>query len=141
MLAVSNSVEETFAIAADFAERFAGLNSGGAVLLYGEMGAGKTHFVKGVARALGITDVITSPTFTLVNEYDGLYHFDLFRINSADELYSIGFRDYIGKGLIICEWSENVPDLAGEFDEYYTVKIAKKGENVRELEINAHSGT
>lgn len=137
MVFVSNSVEETVKTGADFAKR---MNPCDAVLLYGEMGAGKTHFVKGAARELGITETVTSPTFTLVNEYDGLYHFDLFRLGSAEDLYSTGFRDYIGKGLIICEWSENVPGLKNEFDSYYEVIITKKGDSVREIEINDYTG-
>jgi len=131
------SAEETVAAGCDFAKR---LSPSSPVLLYGEMGAGKTRFVKGVAKGLGIDAVVTSPTFAIVNDYGKLFHFDLFRINSADDLYAIGFYDYIGKGVIVCEWSENVPELASEFTDYFTVKIAKIDENTREIEINEHSG-
>ncbi|MCL2077843.1 MAG: tRNA (adenosine(37)-N6)-threonylcarbamoyltransferase complex ATPase subunit type 1 TsaE [Oscillospiraceae bacterium] len=113
-----------------------------AVLLYGEMGAGKTHFVKGLALGLGISSNVTSPTFALVNEYDGeinLIHFDLFRMNTPDDLYATGFYDYIGRGVIVCEWSENVQCLENEFESYYKVEINKIGENEREIIINAYT--
>jgi len=132
-----NSVEETIEAGRKLAEK---LTDNCAVLLYGEMGAGKTYFTKGIARGLSITSEITSPTFALVNEYDNkLFHFDLFRINSADDLYSIGFYDFIGRGVIVCEWSENVPDLENEFDVFYKVEIIKKGENEREIHVTART--
>ncbi|MDR0223124.1 MAG: tRNA (adenosine(37)-N6)-threonylcarbamoyltransferase complex ATPase subunit type 1 TsaE [Oscillospiraceae bacterium] len=130
---LSNSVEETVKAGRELGGK---LKNDDAVLLYGEMGAGKTHFVKGMALGLGVTATITSPTFALVNEYKGLYHFDLFRINSLDDLYAIGFCDYIGKGVLAVEWSENIPNLERELDDYYKVKIAKKGENAREITID-----
>jgi len=108
-----------------------------AVLLYGEMGAGKTHFVKGLAHGLGVNARVTSPTFAIVNEYDDkLFHFDLFRITGPDDLYAIGFYDYINRGIIVCEWSENVPGLEDEFGCYYKVKITKTGENEREINVD-----
>ena len=83
------------------------------------MGAGKTTFTKGLAAALGITDPVTSPTFALVNEYtEGrlpLFHFDLYRIDSYDDLYAIGFLDYLDRGgIIAAEWSENIEGLEQE---------------------------
>ncbi|MCL2037084.1 MAG: tRNA (adenosine(37)-N6)-threonylcarbamoyltransferase complex ATPase subunit type 1 TsaE [Oscillospiraceae bacterium] len=122
----TNSVEETFESGKAFSTK---LSRNAAVLLYGEMGAGKTHFVKGIAVGLGITVPVTSPTFSLVNEYSGLIHFDLFRIYSEDDLYAIGFYDYIGKGVLAIEWAENIPGLKDEFDEYYTVRIEKTGDD------------
>jgi len=137
-LMITRTADETIAAGADFAKR---LSRDSLVLLYGEMGAGKTHFVKGIARGLGIEAVITSPTFAIVNEYPGLYHFDLFRITGADELYGTGFWDYVGKGVTVCEWSENVPELSAELKTGgFTVKIAKIDENTREIDI-AYSGT
>jgi tRNA threonylcarbamoyladenosine biosynthesis protein TsaE len=109
-----------------------------AVLLYGGMGAGKTHFVKGLARGFGITAEVTSPTFAIVNEYDNrFFHFDLFRITSFDDLYAIGFFDYISRGIIVCEWSENIPDLEREFDNYIKVSLTKTGENEREIHVTS----
>ncbi|MCL2697709.1 MAG: tRNA (adenosine(37)-N6)-threonylcarbamoyltransferase complex ATPase subunit type 1 TsaE [Oscillospiraceae bacterium] len=111
-----------------------------AVLLYGGMGAGKTHFVKGIAQGLGISANVTSPTFAIVNEYeDRLFHFDLFRITSFDDLYAIGFFDYLDRGIIVCEWSENIPELEREFEKFYKITITKTGENEREINVN--SGT
>jgi tRNA threonylcarbamoyladenosine biosynthesis protein TsaE len=111
-----------------------------AVLLYGEMGAGKTHFVKGLALGLGIKKPVTSPTFAIVNEYeDRLFHFDLFRITNYDDLYATGFFDYLDRGIIVCEWSENIPGLENEFDNVYKIKINKTGENEREIHVNIRS--
>jgi tRNA threonylcarbamoyladenosine biosynthesis protein TsaE len=108
-----------------------------AVFLYGEMGAGKTHFVKGLALGLGISAHVTSPTFAIVNEYENrLFHFDLFRIINYDDLYAIGFFDYIGRGIIVCEWSENIPGIENEFDNYYKITLSKISENEREINVN-----
>ena len=133
----SNSAEETAAIAEHFAES---LRAGDTVLYTGEMGAGKTHFTKGIARHLGIADTVASPTFAIVNEYYGgsmpLFHFDLFRIETFDDLYATGFFDYLDRdGIIAVEWSENIPALAGELESVWTVDIAKTGENSRRITI------
>ena len=131
MKIITKSAEETIEAGRKLAEK---ISDNCAVLLYGELGAGKTHFTKGIALELGISEPITSPTFALVNEYYGernLFHFDLFRINSADDLYAIGFYDYIGRGVIVCEWSENVADLEDEFEHFYKVEINKINENIR----------
>ncbi|MCL2071882.1 MAG: tRNA (adenosine(37)-N6)-threonylcarbamoyltransferase complex ATPase subunit type 1 TsaE [Oscillospiraceae bacterium] len=127
------SVDDTIIAGKELAET---LQKDSVVLLQGEMGAGKTHFVKGIAQGLGITDTITSPTFALVNDFGGLIHFDLFRIRTDDDLYAIGFYDYIGKGVIAIEWAENIPGIEGEFDRYYAVKIDKTAENERVIAID-----
>ena len=86
----------------------------GAVIAYtGDLGAGKTAFTRGLARGLGIPDRVTSPTFTIVNEYEGgrlpLFHFDMYRLGSSDELFDIGWEDYLARGGVCAvEWSENV---------------------------------
>jgi tRNA threonylcarbamoyladenosine biosynthesis protein TsaE len=136
----SSSVDETLRAGKDFAERF---ESDSVVLLYGEMGAGKTHFVKGMALGLEIVANVTSPTFALVNEYRSnsvlagrLFHFDLFRIHSEDDLYDMGFYDYIGNGVLAVEWAENIPGLGNEFGKYYKVEIIKISENTREITID-----
>jgi len=135
MIYETNSPEET----AEAAERFAAeLKAGDTVLYTGEMGAGKTHFTKGIARYLGITDTVTSPTFAIVNEYNGgkmpLFHFDLFRIDSFDDLYATGFFDYLDRGgIIAAEWSENIPALADDLDSVWLVDIEKTGENSRRI--------
>jgi len=126
---ITKSVEETIQAGKDFTQK---LQPDSIVLLNGEMGAGKTHFVKGIAQGLEIDSVITSPTFALVNDYDKLIHFDLFRIHSEDDLYAIGYDDYIGKGVIVVEWAENISELEKDFE----IRIEKIGENERSIEIN-----
>ena len=109
---LSNSVEETEALGAELAGR---LEPGDVVAFTGDLGAGKTAFTRGLARGLGITDRITSPTFTIVNEYEGgrlpLFHFDMYRLGSSDELFDIGWEDYLSRnGVCAVEWSEIVDD-------------------------------
>jgi len=95
------------------------LKAGDVIALDGDLGAGKTHFTYGVAGALGINEYITSPTFTIVNEYHSgkipLFHFDAYRLASEDELYDIGYEDYLAQnGVVVVEWAVNVE---GVFDE------------------------
>ena len=109
---VSNSPAETEDLGAALAER---LKPGTVVAFSGDLGAGKTAFVRGMARGLGISERVTSPTFTIVNEYEGgrlpLFHFDMYRLGSADELFDIGWEDYLARGGVCAvEWSENVSD-------------------------------
>ena len=92
------------------------VKSGCVICLNGNLGAGKTHFTKGIAKALGIGDVITSPTFTIVNEYRSkgilFLHFDLYRLESYDDLESIGFEEYMDQDAVsVIEWSENIPEV------------------------------
>ena len=107
---ITRSPEETEALGA----RLAGALEPGAVVAFtGDLGAGKTAFVRGLARGLGIRDRVTSPTFTIVNEYEGgrlpLFHFDMYRLGSADELFDIGWEDYLARGGVCAvEWSENI---------------------------------
>ncbi|MDR0858859.1 MAG: tRNA (adenosine(37)-N6)-threonylcarbamoyltransferase complex ATPase subunit type 1 TsaE [Oscillospiraceae bacterium] len=89
---------------------------GSVVALSGNLGAGKTAFTRGIASALGIAEGVSSPTFTVVNEYlNGsvpLFHFDLYRLSGADEVYDIGWDDYLGRGgIIVAEWSERAPEI------------------------------
>lgn len=132
----SSSVEETLEIAQNFAKR---LKNGDVILYKGEMGAGKTHFTKGIAKAFGVDDEVTSPTFALVNEYLGetdVFHFDLFRINTYDDLYAIGFFDYLDRDGVLCiEWSENIPSLSDNLESVYFVDIKKLDENSRQITI------
>jgi tRNA threonylcarbamoyladenosine biosynthesis protein TsaE len=106
------SPQETEALGA----RLAAVLKPGTVLAYtGDLGAGKTAFTRGLARGLGIQERVTSPTFTIVNEYEGgrlpLFHFDLYRLGSSEELYDIGWEDYLARGGICAvEWSENITD-------------------------------
>ena len=112
MTYLSNSPGETEALGARLA---AALDPGAVVAFTGDLGAGKTAFVRGMARGLGIPHQITSPTITIVNEYeDGrlpLFHFDMYRLSSADELFDIGWEDYLARnGVCAVEWSENIED-------------------------------
>ena len=96
-------------------ERFgAEVPDGAVVAMYGELGSGKTAFVRGMARGMGIDCRVSSPTFTIVNEYEGdipLFHFDLYRLGSSDELFDIGWEDYLARGGVCAvEWSERAED-------------------------------
>ena len=110
---ITNTPEETEALGARLARA---LEPGAVVAFTGDLGAGKTAFVRGLARGLGIRDRVTSPTFTIVNEYEGgrlpLFHFDLYRLGSADELFDIGWEDYLARGGVCAvEWSERMEEL------------------------------
>ena len=134
---ITNSVEETLAAAAEVAAK---LSAGDIILYEGDMGAGKTHFTKGIAKYLNVDDEVTSPTFALVNEYSGdmpLFHFDLYRIDSYDDLYAIGFFDYLDRdGIIAAEWSENIAELKEELGEVITVCIEKLSDTGRKITVS-----
>ena len=134
MTIFSKSEAETEAAGETFART---LPAGAVVALYGDLGAGKTAFVRGMARGLGLDVRVSSPTFTIVNEYLGpreLFHFDMYRLGSADELFDIGWEDYLSRGGVCAvEWSENVAD-AFEGDEI-CVRIEKTGETERRITI------
>ena len=113
---LSHSVEETEELGRRLAER---LSPGAVVACRGDLGLGKTAFTRGLARGLGISDRVTSPTFTIVNEYEGgrlpLFHFDMYRLSSSDELFDIGWEDYLARGGVCAvEWSENIADALEE---------------------------
>lgn len=134
----SFSPKDTAEIAAEFA---AGLHGGEFVAMYGDLGAGKTAFVQSAARALGITRPVTSPTFTIVNEYDEgrltLYHFDVYRIADPDEMFAIGYEEYLeSDGVCIVEWAELIEDIFP--DTYIKITITKddsRGFDYREIII------
>lgn len=104
------------------------LKPGEIVCLVGDLGAGKTTMTQSLAQALEVDDYITSPTFTIVNEYEGkmpLYHFDVYRIGCSDEMYDIGFDDYInGEGVCIIEWANIIEDILP--DEYLKIELKYK---------------
>ncbi len=109
---ISNGVEDTEALGEALANT---LKPGTVVAFSGDLGAGKTAFTRGLARGLGIRERVTSPTFTIVNEYEGgrlpLFHFDMYRLGSEDELYDIGWEDYLARGGVCAvEWSENIAE-------------------------------
>lgn len=127
---ITNSELETIEIAQNIeSEKFPNM----VICLNGELGSGKTMFVKGIANALGITEVITSPTFNIIKEYDGelpLYHLDVYRLD--EESNDIGIEEYFSKGgIVVIEWAENIKDILPE--ERLEVKIKVLGENKRSL--------
>jgi len=114
---ISYSADETIAIAESLAS---GFDFPSIVCLRGDLGAGKTTFAKGFAKGLGVSEIVASPTFTLLNEYDlpsgnKLIHFDMYRLSSSDEAEEAGFAEYFGlkddKNIILVEWAENTPEL------------------------------
>ena len=108
---LSHNTEETEALGQQLAER---LRPGDVIAYLGDLGAGKTAFTRGLARGLGCTGRVTSPTFTIVNEYEGpipLFHFDMYRLGDADELFDIGWDEYLSRGGICAvEWSERITE-------------------------------
>ena len=139
---MSESSEQTEKIAYDVA---AFLEPGDVVCLGGDLGAGKTVFAKGLVKALGVEGYVTSPTFTIVNEYSGrypIYHFDVYRINDVDEMFEIGFEEYIyGEGISIIEWADNIREILPPSRLRIDIKKdLQKGENYREIEIRKVGG-
>lgn len=131
---ISNSQAQT----EEFAEGFAKTLKRGSVIAFeGDLGAGKTAFVRGLARGLGIRSDVSSPTFAIVNEYEGdipLFHFDMYRIETLGELYSIGFFEYLERdGICALEWSENVYSALPEDSVF--VKIEHLSENSRRITV------
>ena len=135
----TQSAEQTEAAAAALAPA---LEAGDLLLLHGGLGAGKTAFVRGMARGMGLTCRVSSPTFTIVNEYEGpreLIHFDMYRLGSADELFDIGWEDYVNRGSVCAvEWSENVEDAF--YGDEVVVRFEKLGPTTRRITITEGSG-
>lgn len=130
---ISHSVEETEQIAISLASKLKGNE---VIAFFGGLGMGKTAFTRGVCKGLGFNDGVQSPTFSLVNQYDAkytVYHFDMYRINTYDDLYSTGFFDYIDTGVLIIEWSENIENALP--DDYIRIEISH-GDNENERIIN-----
>ena len=131
---ITNTPEETEALGAALGR----VLSAGTVIAYrGDLGAGKTAFTRGLARGLGYRDLVTSPTYTIVNEYLGgrlpLFHFDMYRLASAEDLWDIGWEDYLDRGGICAvEWSENVADA---MENAIVVTIEKLGDDARRITI------
>ena len=131
---LTNSPEETEAVGAALGK----ILMPGTVIAYrGDLGAGKTAFTRGLARGLGYAEPVTSPTYTIVNEYLGgrlpLFHFDMYRLASSDDLWDIGWDDYLDRsGVCAVEWSENVEDA---LEDAILITIHKTGDNSRRIEI------
>ena len=131
---ITNSPQQTEEIGAALGK----ILTAGAVIAYeGDLGAGKTAFTRGLARGLGCTDPVTSPTYTIVNEYLSgrlpLFHFDMYRLHSSDDLWDIGWEDYLDRGGICAvEWSENV---ANAMEDPITVRVEKIVDESRRITI------
>ena len=128
MVVLTHSPEETEALGERLAEQ---LRPGDVVAYFGDLGAGKTAFTRGLARGLGIAEPVTSPTYTLVNEYLSgrmpLFHFDMYRLGSSDELFDIGWEDYLARGGVCAvEWSEHAE---GAFEEEPIWVDIRRGES------------
>ncbi len=133
---LSHSAEETERFGEQLARR---LRSGDVLAFTGPLGMGKTAFTRGLARGLGCRGRVTSPTFTIVNEYEGetpLFHFDMYRLGSSDELFDIGWDDYLARGGICAvEWSERVSDALPEGTVFVDIARGAEGENSRVITV------
>ena len=131
---ITNSPAETESIGVALGQR---LKPGTVIAYRGDLGAGKTAFTRGLARGLGCREIVTSPTYTIVNEYLGgripLFHFDMYRLRSSDDLWDIGWDDYLERGGVCAvEWSENVADA---MEDPIYITIEKTGEESRRITI------
>jgi tRNA threonylcarbamoyladenosine biosynthesis protein TsaE len=136
-----NSIEQTINIGFQLGKL---LNPSDIICLTGDLGTGKTHITKGIAKGLNINDTITSPTFNIVNEYTSgrlkLNHFDVYRVSDPDEIYAIGFDDYIFSDAIsIIEWANYIEEILPK--EYLHIHISKdlvNGENYRKITLTGY---
>ena len=140
MLTVTNSASETRALGERLA---AGLRPGDTVILEGELGAGKSELARGIARGLGVTETVTSPSFTILNVYESgrcpLYHFDWYRLESAEELYELGMDEYLGgDGIAVVEWPWVVEEVIPA--RRLRVIIRALDENTRDIELVPEGG-
>ena len=137
---LSHSEQETEALGAALAQR---LHGGDVIAYRGDLGAGKTAFTRGLARGLGCTGRVTSPTFTIVNEYEGempLFHFDLYRLGDEEELWDIGWEDYLGRGGVCAvEWSESFPRAIPPEAVTVTIRRCPENEDWRRITVEGVS--
>jgi len=133
---LSHNVTETETLGARLAQH---LRAGDVLAYYGDLGAGKTAFTRGLAAGLGCTGRVTSPTFTIVNEYDGpvpLFHFDMYRLSDSDELFDIGWEDYLSRdGICAVEWSERVADALPEDAVTVTIRRCEENDEWRRITV------
>ena len=133
---ISKSENDTKQLAMFLASK---LNTGDTLVLSGDLGSGKTKFTEGFLSYFNLEDEISSPTFTIVNEYKGgsvpFYHFDVYRISDDDELYAMGFDDYVQNGICVVEWSENIPDSIPGDAYRVTIERVPDDENGRKITI------
>ena len=137
---ITKSAAETRALG----ERIAGLlKPGDVLLLEGDLGAGKSELTRGIARGLGVKETVTSPTFTILNVYESgrcpLYHFDWYRLESAEELYELGMDEYLGgDGIAVVEWPGRCPEAVP--DGAIRIRLGMAGENERTIESEPGTG-
>jgi tRNA threonylcarbamoyladenosine biosynthesis protein TsaE len=138
---ISKSEDETIKLGSEFAKK---LKPGSMVALYGDLGSGKTQFVKGVCRSFDVREVVNSPTFTVVNEYHGtipdsttaieIFHIDLYRMKNMEEIFGIGFDEYLESGgICLVEWAEKLDGIIPE--ERYDVKLSVVDATTREITV------
>lgn len=144
----SYSEEETFEIGANFSSR---LQAGDVIAFYGELGAGKTEFIKGICQGMNVEEIVSSPTYTIINQYAGedrrrravdIYHIDLYRIENAGELIEVGLSEFLadGNSIKLIEWAENAEAIlpAERYDIYF---VALDDENSRRIEVMHRDGS
>jgi len=131
---VSQSEQDTISFASNFASK---LNKGDVIVLSGELGSGKTKFVQGVLEYFGLADEISSPTFTIVNEYNkddtNIFHFDVYRLADIDEFYAIGGEEYFKKGICLIEWGEIIEAILPK--NYIKITFKKNEENLEQRDL------
>lgn len=136
------SVEETEGVAEEFAKKL-NKSTPTFIAMYGDLGVGKTAFTRGLARVLSPNAKVKSPTYTIVNEHKGItlpfYHFDVYRISDEDELYSVGFYDYVQNGICVVEWSENIEDSIPKDAYKVTIKRVQDKPECREITIEGEN--
>ncbi len=136
---ISKNENDTINFAYNFAKH---LKKGNIIVLSGDLGSGKTKFTQGILKYFGLEDEISSPTFTIVNEYHkdtiNIYHFDVYRLSDSDEFYAIGGDEYLNNGICIIEWGEIIEDILP--DDYIKISFTRDNEieNCRVLELTAN---
>ena len=133
---ITKSAAETRALGEKLAGR---LQPGDVLLLEGDLGAGKSELTRGIAKGLGVTETVTSPSFTILNVYESgrcpLYHFDWYRLESSEELYELGMDEYLGgDGIAVVEWAERCPDAVPE--DCIRIRLEATGEETRRITVN-----
>lgn len=132
---ITESAEETSKIGEQLGKL---LVKGNIICLSGDLGAGKTAFTQGIAKGMGVEDYVTSPTYTIINEYAGrlpLYHFDVYRLNDVEEMYELGYEEYFfGDGVVVLEWADIVREIIPGERIWITI-LNTKGDNTREIII------
>jgi tRNA threonylcarbamoyladenosine biosynthesis protein TsaE len=141
---ISKSPEETKKLGEDIGKL---VRAGDLLAFYGELGAGKTCFIQGISQQLEVKDYVTSPSFTIINEYRGkipIYHFDLFRLNNAEEILELGYKEYFyGEGLTVIEWAEKIEEFLPKehlkidikFEDHYkrTITFIPQGDRFEKI--------